>query len=58
MVPEPEPGYAVVFRDYFTYGLCFPPYPFLCQVMEAFHLESDPQQVLLGLRVIRVSAQY
>jgi hypothetical protein len=38
-VPDPEPGYAVVFRDYFTYGLLLPPYSFLCQVMEAFNLE-------------------
>jgi len=38
-VPEPELGYAIIFRDYFTCGLRFLPYPFLRQVMEAFRLE-------------------
>jgi hypothetical protein len=38
-VPDPKPGYAMGFRDYFTYGLLLPPYSFLRQVLEAFNLE-------------------
>ena len=38
-MPEPELGYAIVFKHYFTYGLCIPPYSFLRQVMEVFRLE-------------------
>ena len=38
-VPAPEEEYAVVFRDFFTCGLCIPPYHFLSQVMEAFNVE-------------------
>jgi len=38
-VPAPKEEYAVVFRDFFTCGLCIPPYAFLCKVMEAFNVE-------------------
>ena len=38
-VPAPEEEYAMVFRDFFTCGLQFPPYAFLRQVMEAFNVE-------------------
>jgi hypothetical protein len=38
-VPEPEEGYAVVFRDFFTCGLCLPYVPFLRRVLEAFNIQ-------------------
>jgi len=38
-VPPPEEEYAVVFMDFFTYGLQMPPYHFLREVMEAFNVE-------------------
>ena len=37
-VPEPEEGYAVVFRDFFTYGLRLPYIPFLRRVLETFNV--------------------
>ena len=37
-VPEPEEGYAVVFRDFFTYGLRLPYVPFLRRVLETFNV--------------------
>jgi len=37
-VPEPEEGYAVVFRDFFTYGLRLPYIPFLHRVLETFNV--------------------
>ena len=33
-VPEPEEGYAVVFQDFFTYGLRLPYIPFLRRLLE------------------------
>ena len=38
-VPEPEEGYAVVFRDFFTCGLRLPYAPFLCRVLETFNVQ-------------------
>ena len=38
-VPEPEQGYAVVFRDFFTCGLRLPYVPFLCRVLETFNIQ-------------------
>lgn len=35
-VPSPVEGFAVVFKDYFSCGLCLLTVPFLCQVFEAF----------------------
>lgn len=37
-VPEPEEGYAVVFRDFFTCRLRLPYVPFLCWVFEMFNV--------------------
>ena len=37
-IPEPEEGYAVVFWDFFTCGLCLPYVPFLCRVLETFNV--------------------
>ena len=37
-VPEPEEGYAVVFRDFFTCGLRLPYIPFLHRVLETFNV--------------------
>ena len=37
-IPEPEEGYAVVFRDFFTYGLRLPYIPFLRRVLESFNV--------------------
>ena len=36
---EPEEGYAVVFRDFFTCGLRLPYIPFLRQVLETFNVQ-------------------
>ena len=38
IIPEPEEGYAVVFRDFFTCGLRLPYIPFLRQVLETFNV--------------------
>ena len=38
-VPEPEEGYAVVFRDFFTCGLRLPYVPFLRRVLETFNVQ-------------------
>ena len=38
-VPKPEEGYAVVFRDFFVYGLRLPYGPFLHQVLETFNVQ-------------------
>ena len=37
-VPEPEEGYAVVFRDFFVCGLRLPYGPFLHRVLETFNV--------------------
>ena len=37
-VLEPEEGYAVVFRDFFTCGLRLPYIPFLHRVLETFNV--------------------
>ena len=37
-VLEPEKGYAVVFRDFFTCGLCLPYIIFLHRVLETFNV--------------------
>ena len=37
-VPEPEEGYAVVFRDFFSCGLRLPYIPFLRRVLETFNV--------------------
>ena len=37
-VPSPGKDYAVVFKDYFSCGLCLPSVKFLRQVLEEFDL--------------------
>jgi hypothetical protein len=39
MVPKPQAADAIVFRDVFAYGLCFPVAWFLCHVLEAFEVQ-------------------
>ena len=39
MIPKPKAADAVVFRDFFVYGLRFPTARFLCQVLEAFEVQ-------------------
>jgi hypothetical protein len=39
IVPDPQEGYAVMFKDYFTCGLRLPSISFLRQVLEAFQLQ-------------------
>jgi hypothetical protein len=38
-VPSPAEGYAMVFRDYFSYGLCLPSITFLRVVLQEFQLQ-------------------
>ena len=38
-VPKPQAADAMVFRDFFVYGLRFPTARFLCQVLEAFEVQ-------------------
>jgi hypothetical protein len=38
-VPEPGKDYAIIFKDYFSYGLHLPSVKFLCQVLEEFDVQ-------------------
>ena len=39
MIPKPKVADAMVFRDFFLYGLRFPAVHFLRQVLEAFEVQ-------------------
>ncbi|TVU50256.1 hypothetical protein EJB05_01622, partial [Eragrostis curvula] len=42
LVPRPSAGEAVVFLEFFKYGLRVPAHPFVAQVLKAFQLEIHP----------------